>query len=62
MQCAKFNKQYIIPTTKWLNPISKFISEDINNDGLMIFSFFERELENCQKIQKKLKKLFFCFC
>ena len=60
MQCAKFNKQYIIPTTKWLNPISKFISEDINNDGLMILSNLVKKEKVIVKItSKKNRKIIY---
>lgn len=38
MECLKDNKEYVIPTIRWLNPISKFLSSDLNNDGLLILS------------------------
>jgi hypothetical protein len=39
MSCLKNDKkEYIIPTKNWLNPISKFITEDLNNDSLLILS------------------------
>lgn len=34
------NKQYIIPTKKWLKPVEKFITNDINTEGLLIVSKF----------------------
>ena len=52
MNCPKdSNKQYIIPTKKWLVPIKKFILEndndlniDMNTSGLlMIAKFIEKE-------------------
>ena len=39
MECLKNNnKEYIIPTEKWLNPLSKLITSDLNNDSLLILS------------------------
>lgn len=34
MECLKNNKKkYIIPTEKWLNPLSKLITSELNNDS-----------------------------
>jgi len=38
------NKQYIIPTKKWLKPIEKYITDDINTEGLiMLGKFMDKE-------------------
>jgi hypothetical protein len=36
MKCPKDNKQYIIPTKKWLTPIKPLLLEDINTSGLIM--------------------------
>lgn len=45
MKCPKDNnKQYIIPTTKWLTPIKPLLLEDINTSGLiMVAKLIEKE-------------------
>jgi hypothetical protein len=45
MSCPLNNdKQYIIPTKKWLKPIEPLILDDINTSGLiMIADFIEKE-------------------
>ncbi len=50
------NKQYIIPTKKWLKPIEKLITEDINTEGLLIVSKFIDKEEVIVKITKQKKE------
>lgn len=50
MECVKHNKEYVIPTHKWLNPITKLITTDINNDSLLILS-------NLMKKEKVIVKI-----
>lgn len=41
MKCPKNNdKQYIIPTKKWLKPIEPFIINEINTSGLLLVAEF----------------------
>jgi len=50
------NKQYIIPTKKWLKPIEKLITEDINTEGLLMVSKFIDKEEVIVKITKQKKE------
>jgi len=50
MECLRNKKGYIIPTKEWLNPISKFIPSDLNNDSMLILS-------NLMKKEKVIVKI-----
>ena len=47
------NKQYIIPTKKWLNPLKKLITEYINTEGLFMISKFIDDENVIVKITKE---------
>lgn len=47
------NKQYIIPTKKWLNPLEPLITEDINTEGLLMIAKFIDTEEVIVKITKE---------
>jgi len=62
------NKQYIIPTKKWLKPLEPLITEDINTTGIiMLADFIDKEKvivnitkdkrDDIIKINKTLKDL-----
>ena len=56
MICPKdSNKQYIIPTKKWLKPIEKYITDDINTEGLIMIGKFMDKEEVIVKITKQNK-------
>ena len=60
MECLKVDKHYVIPTIKWLIPISELVSEDINNDGLIILSNLIKKENVLVKItQKKNRRLIY---
>jgi RIO-like serine/threonine protein kinase len=46
------NKQYIIPTKKWLKPIEKYITYDVNTEGLIMLGKFIDKEEVIVKITK----------
>ena len=46
------NKQYIIPTKKWLKPIEKYITYDVNTEGLIMLGKFIDKEEVIIKITK----------
>lgn len=46
------NKQYIIPTNKWLVPLHKLISDDISTKGLLMLSKYMDKHEVVVKITK----------
>lgn len=56
MICPKnINKQYIIPTKKWLIPIEKYITDDINTEGLIMIGKFMDKEKVIVKITKQKK-------
>jgi len=50
------NKQYIIPTKKWLKPIEKFITDDININGLIMIGKMLDKEEVIVKVTKQKKE------
>ena len=50
------NKQYIIPTKKWLKPLEPLITEDINTEGLLMIAKFIDTEEVIVKITKEKRK------
>jgi hypothetical protein len=56
MICPKdSNKQYIIPTKKWLIPIEKYITDDINTEGLIMLGNFMDKEKVIVKVTKQKK-------
>ena len=47
------NKQYIIPTKKWLKPLEPLITDDINTEGLIMIAKFIDKEEVIVKITKE---------
>ena len=46
------NKKYIIPTQEWLEPLNKFITDDINTDGLLMLTRLNKKHEVIVKITR----------